>query len=114
MCFWLTGAALLYFISVRCAADPALAACRDIRERDLVRRDGLFVAEGKVVLSALLRLICFRPIRCWLRKTVYPALELLLRRHQPDCPVYIAPQPVMDGIAGFHVHRGVPGGLAGG
>ncbi len=39
-------------ISIADPADPRIEAYRDIRERDLVRRDGLFVAEGKVVLDA--------------------------------------------------------------
>ena len=34
-------------------ADERLAAYRDIRERDLVGREGRFVAEGKVVLNVL-------------------------------------------------------------
>ena len=34
--------------------DPRISAYRDIRERDLVRRDGLFVAEGTTVLNVLL------------------------------------------------------------
>ena len=35
------------------ADDPRIAAYRDIRERDLVGRQGRFVAEGKVVLDVL-------------------------------------------------------------
>jgi len=34
--------------------DPRIAAYRDIRERDLVGREGLFIAEGEVVLRHLL------------------------------------------------------------
>ena len=33
--------------------DPRLAPYRDIRERDLVGREGRFVAEGRVVLNVL-------------------------------------------------------------
>ncbi len=40
-------------IAIDDPADPRIAAYRDIRERDLVGRDGLFVAEGKVVLEKL-------------------------------------------------------------
>ena len=45
-------------------ADPSdgrIEAYRDIRERDLVQRDGLFVAEGKVVLTMLLASNIYRP-----------------------------------------------------
>ena len=41
------------FIPVTDPADPRLEPYRDIRERDLVGRQGLFVAEGEVVLRLL-------------------------------------------------------------
>jgi len=41
-------------IPVTTADDPRLEPYRDIRERDLVGRQGLFVAEGKVVIEKLL------------------------------------------------------------
>jgi tRNA G18 (ribose-2'-O)-methylase SpoU len=34
--------------------DPRIAAYRHIRERDLVGREGLFIAEGEVVLRHLI------------------------------------------------------------
>ena len=40
-------------ITIDSADDPRIAAYRDIRERDLVGRQGRFVAEGKVVLDVL-------------------------------------------------------------
>ena len=36
-------------------ADERIAAYRDVRERDLVGREGLFIAEGEVVLNVLVR-----------------------------------------------------------
>jgi hypothetical protein len=35
-------------------ADPRVGPYRDIRERDLVGREGRFIAEGRVVLDTLL------------------------------------------------------------
>lgn len=40
-------------IEISDPADPRIEMYRDIRERDLVSRKGLFVAEGKVVVEKL-------------------------------------------------------------
>ena len=41
-------------ISITDPEDPRIVAYRDVRERDLVGRDGHFIAEGAVVLRTLL------------------------------------------------------------
>ena len=40
-------------VPIASADDPRLAPYLAIRERDLVRRDGLFIVEGKVTLERL-------------------------------------------------------------
>ena len=40
-------------IRVSDPADPRISAFRDVKERDLTGRQGLFVAEGEVVLRVL-------------------------------------------------------------
>ena len=47
------SAAQLGIIRIDDPNDARIAAYRDIRERDLVGREGRFVAEGEVVLAAL-------------------------------------------------------------
>ena len=86
--------------------DPRVADYRQIRERDLTGRRGLFVAEGAVVLNVLASpqsrcravsaLIAEQRI-----ETLRPVLEQL------DAPVYAAGQGVMDAVAGFPIHRGI-------
>jgi len=88
-------------------ADPRIAAYRDIRERDLVGRQGLFVAEGKVVLNVLLAERRFAPQSILVLANRLAGLEQLLSHAPPDVPIYVARQEVMDAIAGFHLHRGV-------
>jgi tRNA G18 (ribose-2'-O)-methylase SpoU len=89
------------------ADDPRIAAYRDIRERDLVGRQGLFVAEGEVVLRVLLARSRF-PVRSLLiAETRLAALEPLLASLPPSIPVHVARQDVLDGIAGFNMHRGI-------
>ena len=86
--------------------DPRVADYRQIRERDLTGRLGLFVAEGAVVLNVLASpqsrcravsaLIAEQRI-----ETLRPVLERLA------APVYAAGQGVMDAVAGFPIHRGI-------
>ncbi len=90
--------------------DPRVAAYRDIRERDLTGREGLFVAEGEVVLRTLLSPTCL----CMPRSLLLAANRLeaqgdLIAGAPPGLPIYAASQPVLDRIAGFPLHRGLLG-----
>ena len=86
-------------------ADPRVEPFVNVRERDLVGRQGRFVAEGEVVLAAaagrgLLEALLID------RKRV-DGLEPILARLGPEVPVYTASQAVLDAVVGFHIHRGV-------
>ncbi len=87
--------------------DPSIAAFRDIRERDLVGRRGLFVAEGKVVLNVLAEAAAFEPVSMLVLENRLAGLQDLLARLPADLPVHVADAAVMDRIAGFPMHRGV-------
>lgn len=95
-------------ISIYEPDDPRIAGFRNIRERDLTGRQGLFVAEGEVVLNVLTsdRSLC-RPLALLLDSKRVIGLADVLRRLSQDTPVYVASQPVLDSIAGFHLHRGI-------
>jgi tRNA G18 (ribose-2'-O)-methylase SpoU len=88
-------------------ADPRLADYRQVRERDLVGREGRFIAEGVVVLEKLVA-AGRHPVRSVLvagnrLEGVRPRIAGLA----PGVPVYVAGQAVMDAVVGFHIHRGV-------
>lgn len=87
--------------------DPRIAAYRDIRDRDLAGRGGLFVAEGKVVLDVLFAAGRFAPLSALVLENRLEGMRPVLARVPRDMPVYVAQGPVMDAIAGFHMHRGV-------
>ena len=95
------------FLPITDPADPRVEPYRDIRERDLVGRQGLFVAEGEVVLNLLARSTRFEAVSVLIdprrRGKLAPVLDLL----PDDTPVYLAEQAVLDAIAGFHLHRGI-------
>lgn len=87
--------------------DQRIEAYRDIRERDLVGRDGLFVAEGKVVLDKLLTSGAYQPTSLLIAAKRVAALQPLLAELSDEVPVFVAAQPVIDAIAGFPLHRGI-------
>ena len=87
--------------------DPRVAAYRDIRERDLVGRQGLFVAEGKVVLNILFSAGRFEAQSVLVLENRLAGMAETLALAPPSVPVYVASAAVMDGIAGFPIHRGV-------
>lgn len=88
-------------------ADLRLEAYRDIRERDLVGRRGLFVAEGETVLRVLAGQDRFRPASVLIAAKRLDKLQPILGGLAADVPVYLASQPVLDGIVGFELHRGI-------
>lgn len=88
-------------------ADLRIADYRQIRERDLVGRSGQFVAEGEVVVRVLLGASHYRPLSLFLSQKRVAALEPELARLPDDVPVFVAPQSIMDEIAGFPMHRGI-------
>lgn len=90
------------------ADDPRIGAFRDIRERDLTGREGLFVAEGEVVLNVLTSpaSLC-RPVALLLDEKRVEGLSRVLARLPGDPPVHVAAPAVLDAIAGFHLHRGI-------
>ena len=87
--------------------DPRIEVYRDIRERDLVGRAGLFVAEGKVVVEKLIDCDLHHPLSLLIASKRVDALQPVISRLADDVPVYVATQGVIDAIAGFPLHRGI-------
>ncbi|WP_396593253.1 TrmH family RNA methyltransferase [Brevundimonas sp. R86498] len=88
--------------------DPRVSAYRDIRERDLTGRQGLFVAEGEVVLRTLLSgaSLC-RPQSLLIAANRLKAQAALLADVPEGVPIYAASQAVLDRVVGFPLHRGL-------
>lgn len=91
--------------------DPAIAEFRAIRERDLVRHEGHFIAEGTVVLNMLAAAHVegarFRAEKILVLENRLAGIAETLARFPDDVPIYRASAAVIDAIAGFHLHRGV-------
>ena len=94
-------------IAIDDPADPRIAAYRAIRERDLVGREGLFIAEGEVVVRVLVERSLHSPVSLLIAEKRVGGLADLIADVPADMPVYSASQAVMDEIAGFPMHRGI-------
>jgi tRNA G18 (ribose-2'-O)-methylase SpoU len=94
-------------IAITAREDPRIADYIDIRERDLIGRRGRFIAEGGVVLRMLLAATYCRPLSILVDERRLEGLLPVLAGAPTSTPVYVAPQKVIDSIAGFHLHRGI-------
>lgn len=70
-------------------------------------RQGLFVAEGEVVLRVLARSPLVEPQSLLLAEKRLAALADLIEGLADGVPVYSAGQAVMDQVVGFPIHRGI-------
>ncbi|WP_086998241.1 TrmH family RNA methyltransferase [Rhizobium sullae] len=98
-------------ITIESPDDPRIAEFRAIRERDLTGRQNRFIAEGTVVLRMLAEAHAarsgFEAEKILLLRNRADGVSDILARFPDDVPVYVAEADVLDGIVGFHLHRGV-------
>lgn len=87
--------------------DPRLAPYRAVRERDLVGRDRLFVAEGRVVLEKAIAAMPQALESVLVAEHRLDSLADLLAGLPATTPVYAAGQAAMDAVVGFPIHRGI-------
>lgn len=88
-------------------SDARIDAFRNVKERDLVGRQGRFIAEGRVVLNVLIQSAPEMIESLLVLENRMEGISQLLADLPAGVPVYRAPQAVMDAIAGFHLHRGI-------
>jgi tRNA G18 (ribose-2'-O)-methylase SpoU len=95
----------VHFLLIEDPLDTRLDDFRNVPDAELVRRRGIFVAEGRLVVHRLLSESTFVTRSVMLTDAAREAMTDLAAV-QPHVPAYVVPQAVMDSIAGFHVHRG--------
>ena len=91
-------------------ARPELEPYVSLRDRDLAGRgDGLFVAEGEVVVRVLAspRQTRFRVRSLLVEQRRVEAIRDVIDALPNEVPVYVVAQGVMDAIVGFAIHRGI-------
>lgn len=97
----------LVLIHIEDASDARLAPYRNVKEKDLVGREHFFMAEGEVVLTQLVQSNIMEVVSVFILASRVETLAENLEKLPKEIPVYTTSQAVMDGIVGFHIHRGV-------
>src|SRR5436190_15280912 len=86
--------------------DPRIAAYRDLPDPELVRRRGLFIAEGRLVIRRVIAdgrwHIHSVLVNQAARESLASALDAVAER----TPVYLCDAEAFCGITGFNIHRG--------
>ncbi len=85
--------------------DPRLALYRGVRDAELLRSHGVFVAEGRLVVRRLLE-SRFRTRSVLVTPTARAELSDVLERLDEAPPVYEADMDLFRQLTGFNVHRG--------
>jgi tRNA G18 (ribose-2'-O)-methylase SpoU len=91
-------------IHVTSLDDPRVAGYRRLADPDRLQDLGVFVAEGRLVVRRLLELRHWSIESILLTQTAADTLSDVLPH--TTTPIYLADQDVMNGIAGFNIHRG--------
>lgn len=98
-------------IRIDTPSDPRIAEFTAMRDKDLAGRGDRFIAEGKVVLQALLDAEAgsrrFVIEKALILENRVDGLGDVLERIDPDCPIYVAGRGVLDAAVGFAMHRGI-------
>ena len=91
-------------VHVTSIEDIRVSAYRHIAEPDQLRDLGLFVAEGRLVVRRLIDLQHWEIDSILVTQPAADALVDILPK--TNAPVYIGSQDLMNGLAGFNIHRG--------
>ena len=86
--------------------DPRLALYRGVADPALVRNEGVFVAEGRLIVQRAIEegRFCVRSLL--LNDANHRALADTLGKLPPDVPVFVCENRDFPGITGFNLHRG--------
>ena len=87
-------------------ADPRVADYRDLRDAELRRRRGLFVAESRAVVRRLLASARFRTRSVLLTAPALEGLRGALEAADASVPVYLTSHETARAVVGFDFHRG--------
>lgn len=85
--------------------DAALAPYRSVGDPVLLTREGLFVAEGRLIVERLLSIPRLRLHSIAVTATAAEAMTPILAAC-PDVPVLVCDATVLEAVTGFNFHRG--------
>jgi tRNA G18 (ribose-2'-O)-methylase SpoU len=86
--------------------DPRVAEYREITDAELMRRRGLFVAEGRTVVARMIEGGRFQIRSLLLNPASHRALAPVLSELEPEIPVFVCASRAFAALTGFDFHRG--------
>lgn len=93
-------------VRLHTADDPRIDDYRVVSEPALARERGLFVAEGREVVSRLLKDRRYEVRSVLVTETARAALSAALACLPPHVPIYVATPADVRAVAGIAIHRG--------
>lgn len=94
------------FVRIESAADPRLDTFRFFGDSAELGRRGLVAVEGRLVVARLLTETTLTVDALLLTDPAARAMAEVLARVPASVEVFVVPQPWMQGITGFNLHRG--------
>ena len=88
------------------ADDARVAAYRDVRDGELLRSRGVFMAEGRLVVRRLVADRRYRVQSVLVNDAALQDLSGAIRAAARDVPIYVCGTEDLRAISGYHVHRG--------
>jgi tRNA G18 (ribose-2'-O)-methylase SpoU len=88
------------------ADDARISAYRDVRDGQLVRARGLFVAEGRLIVRRVVEDKRYRLHSLLVNDAALRDLASVSATIEPHVPIFACNTDDLAGIAGYHVHRG--------
>lgn len=86
--------------------DPCLADYRHLPDPELLRRGDTFIAEGRLVVQALLTQSPLQARSVLLTENAYRALADVVEPRLPELPVFLVSGDTIERLTGFNIHRG--------
>ncbi len=86
--------------------DPRLADYRNVPDPELLRRGDVFVAEGRLVVRALLGSSPFQARSVLLTENAFQALADVIEPRLANLSVFLVEPGTIEALTGFNIHRG--------
>jgi tRNA G18 (ribose-2'-O)-methylase SpoU len=86
--------------------DPRLDAYRNVSDAELLRSQGLFVAEGRLVMRRVVDDARYRLVSVVVNHAAHRDLADVLARVPATVPLLLADGAALEKVTGYHVHRG--------
>jgi len=94
------------FLPIDHFGDPRIADYRNVPDPELLRRRGVFVAEGRLVVRTLLTSSPFQALSVLVTEAARLSLADVLDPRADTLPVFVADRQVLEQVVGFDLHRG--------